>query len=168
MNRKNPIIIGAIVTVIVVGIVLSYFGNELDDVFIRKSHDSVSSGPLTVTQYEHKLGEDVFFLVRDLKLTDKGTIRVFTPEGIEYKTIFYDGSYKQNFNQFFFPDTFAKIDICTPDQLVGIWRAQGPRTAIYSISRLISLRSRLWHRQAGRTRSGFCFRFARFSGFGSW
>jgi len=109
--------------VIVVGIVLSYFGNELDDVFIRKSHDSVSSGPLTVTQYKHKLGEDVFFLIRDLKLTDKGTIRVYTPEGIEFKTIFYDGSFKQNFNQFFFPDTFAKIYICTPDQLVGIWRA---------------------------------------------
>lgn len=87
-----------------------------------KHHDAVWSGPISVTQYKHRLGDNVFFIITGLQPDEKGTIGVFTPEGVLYKTIHYDGSLKSSFNQFFFPDTTATLDICKPEQLVGEWK----------------------------------------------
>ena len=89
---------------------------------IEKQHEAIWSGPIAVTKYEHKLGENVFFLIRGLQSDEIGAIGVFTPNGILFKTIYYDGSKKPDFNQFIFPDTTAELDICTPEELVGIWK----------------------------------------------
>ena len=131
MKKILPVIIISSV-VVIIGIVIfaipSTIQNGYDpddpdgDDNIKQSHDYVWSGPIGVTQYEHRLGESVFFVIRGLLPDEKGTIGVFTPEGILYKTINYDGSKKSDFNQHFFPDTFAEIDVCTPEQLVGVWK----------------------------------------------
>src|SRR3989344_9418923 len=54
--------------------------------------DAITSGPLTITQYQHKLSENVFIIVSGLEPNEKGSIRIFMPDGRLYKTIQYDGS----------------------------------------------------------------------------
>ena len=49
-------------------------------------------------------------------------MQIYTPKGILYKTIPYDGSKKSDFKQYFYPDTFKTLNICTPEDLVGIWQ----------------------------------------------
>ena len=84
--------------------------------------DAVSSGPLTITQYQHKLSENVFMFVSGLEPNEKGNIRIFMPDGRLYKTIQYDGSVKNGFNVYFKPDTSKTRGICEQEEIVGIWK----------------------------------------------
>ena len=84
--------------------------------------DAVSSGPLTITQYQHKLSENVFIVVSGLEPNEKGNIRIFMPDGRLYKTIQYDGSVKNGFNVYFKPDTSKTRGICEQEEIVGIWK----------------------------------------------
>ena len=84
--------------------------------------DAIISGPLTITQYEHKIYENIFMIVSGLGEGEKGSIRVFMPDGRLYKTIQYDGSVKDSFNVYFKPDTSAFRKICEQEELVGIWK----------------------------------------------
>ena len=84
--------------------------------------DAIISGPLTITQYEHKIYENIFMIVSGLGEDEKGNIRVFMPDGRLYKTIQYDGSVKDSFNVYFKPDTSAFRKICEQEELVGIWK----------------------------------------------
>ena len=83
--------------------------------------DALTSGPLTITKYEHKITENIFMIISGLEKNDKGYIRIFMPDGRLYKTIQYDGSKKESFNQYFKPDTSATRKICEQEELVGRW-----------------------------------------------
>lgn len=130
MNKFLPAI-GVPITAIIIGLIVFALPSEPEcdlsndpdcDDDIKKMHDTLWSGPIGVTQYEHRLGEDVFFLIRGLQPDEKGVIGIFTPEGILYKSFEYDGAKKPDFNQYFYPDTFAEFNICVPEQLVGTWK----------------------------------------------
>src|SRR3990172_5719229 len=88
----------------------------------RAHPDVVSSGPLTITQYQHKLSENVFIIVSGLEPNENGNIRIFMPDGRLYKTIQYDGSVKDGFNSYFKPDTSKARGICEQEEIVGIWK----------------------------------------------
>ena len=88
----------------------------------RAHPGAVSSGPLTITQYQHKLSENVFMFVSGLEPNEKGNIRIFMPDGRLYKTIQYDGSVKDSFNVYFKPDTSKALGICEQEEIVGIWK----------------------------------------------
>jgi len=88
----------------------------------RAHPGAVSSGPLTITQYQHKLSENVFIFVSGLEPNEKGNIRIFMPDGRLYKTIQYDGSVKNGFNSYFKPDTSKVRGICEQEEIVGIWK----------------------------------------------
>ena len=62
--------------------------------------DALTSGPLTITKYEHKITENIFMIISGLEKNDKGNIRIFMPDGRLYKTIQYDGSKKESYNQY--------------------------------------------------------------------
>ena len=83
--------------------------------------DAITSGPLTITKYQHKISENIFMIVSGLGEDEKGNIRVFMPDGRLWKTIQYDGSVKEGFNQFFKPDTSKARGICEQEEIVGIW-----------------------------------------------
>ena len=126
MNKKIVPMAGIAIAFIVAGVlVFNIPETEVEDEYaddnLGQAHDAVWSGPIGVTQYEHRLGENVYFIIRGLQSDEKGMIGVFTPEGILYKSFEYDGSKKTSFNQYFSPDTIAFLDICKPEQLVGIW-----------------------------------------------
>jgi len=63
-----------------------------------------------------------FLLIRNVQPNEKDTLRIYTPKGVEFKTIYYNGAIKSDFNQYFYPDTNARLNICTPEDLVGIWK----------------------------------------------
>ena len=83
--------------------------------------DAVSSGPLTVTQHQYKLAENIFIIVSGLEPNENGDIRIFMPDGRLYKTIQYDGAAKNGFNQYFKPDTSKARGICEQEEIAGIW-----------------------------------------------
>ena len=83
--------------------------------------DAITSGPLTITKYQHKISENIFIIVSGLNHDEKGNIRIFMPDGRLYKTLEYDGSLKNGFNSYFKPDTSASRKICEQEELVGIW-----------------------------------------------
>ena len=87
----------------------------------RAHPEAITSGPLTITQYQHKLSENVFIIVFGLEPNEKGNIRIFMPDGRLYKTIQYDGSVKDGFNSYFKPDTSKARGICEQEEIVGIW-----------------------------------------------
>jgi len=84
--------------------------------------DAITSGPLTIIQYAHKISENIFMIVSGLGEDEKGNIRIFMPDGRLYKTIQYDGSVKNSFNIYFKPDTSKLRKICEQEELVGIWK----------------------------------------------
>ena len=84
--------------------------------------DAITSGPLTITKYEHKIGENIFIIVSGLNYNEKGNIRIFMPDGRLYKTLEYDGSVKNGFNSYFKPDTSTLRKICEQEDLVGVWK----------------------------------------------
>ncbi len=81
----------------------------------------IYSGPVGVSQYEHRLGESVYLTVAGLRQGEAGKIGVFTPNGTLYRSFDYNGSEKTSFNQYFLPDTKESLGVCTPEQLVGVW-----------------------------------------------
>ena len=83
--------------------------------------DAITSGPLTITKYQHKVYENIFIIVSGLNYDEKGNIRIFMPDGRLYKTLEYDGSVKSSFNSYFKPDTSELRKICEQEELVGIW-----------------------------------------------
>ena len=127
-NTKGLVLSGIIAGIIIV--LVAYSINFQDDNGTNNENKNnkivkdtgVYSGPITVLQYEHKLGESVFLHVRGLKPHENGNIYIFTPQEILFKKIPYDGSLKTDFNQYFTPDTFTLLQICTPEDLVGKWK----------------------------------------------
>ena len=87
----------------------------------RSHPDAITSGPLTITKYQHKLGENIFIIVNGLGPNEKGNIRIFMPDGRLYRSIQYDGSVKSDFNSYFKPDTSQIRKICVQEELVGRW-----------------------------------------------
>jgi hypothetical protein len=134
-SRKKGAIIGVIVIAAIIGTVsvFALYGNYIDcdretdpdcDDNIPKRHDSISSGPLFITQYEHRLGENVFVYMRGLMPNQAGEIKVYTPKDVLFNTIPYNGSIKSEFNLYFKPDTTVILGLCTKDDLVGEWVAE--------------------------------------------
>jgi len=120
MKKKfiSIIITGVIVAIIAVSV---YFASSQ----IEKSKDEgfewLTSGPFSVKDYQHKLGENIFVVASGIAPDEKGTIRVYTPKNIEYVSYPFDGSMKSDFNVYFKPDTFPRKDRCSPEDFVGNW-----------------------------------------------
>ena len=124
MQKRTSLIVGFIIAAVIIGLIVTLTVEQSLNLDSNegKQHDYVSSGPVSVTQYKHRLGDDVFLVIGDLQPNEKDTLHIYTPKGVEFKTIPYDGSKKSYFKQFFYPDTVAELSICTPEDLVGIWK----------------------------------------------
>jgi len=95
--------------------------SQIENLTDSSHPDAIISGPLTITKYEHKIGENIFIIVSGLNYNEKGNIRIFMPDGRLYRTLEYDGSFKNSFNSYFKPDTSALRKICEQEELVGMW-----------------------------------------------
>lgn len=83
-----------------------------------------------VNKYEYKIGENIFFIARDLSPYDVGSIAFVMPNGTtKYIVIPFDGSIKSGFNQYFKPSLSKARGICSTADLIGEWSVvfQGTR-----------------------------------------
>src|SRR3990172_10904171 len=119
-----PVIVGIIAAIIAVSYFVMLSKNSINEGFEEQTGEfanAVSSGPVTILAYEHRLGENVFVHIRGLGFNEKGNFRFFTPQGVLFKTVAYDGSISSDFNQYFKPTPSEILDICTPEELIGEW-----------------------------------------------
>jgi len=120
MKKKLTYIIIAGVIVAIV-FASTYFASLQTEKSAYKEFEYLTSGPFSVIEYQHKLGEDIHIITHGIAPTEKGTIRVYTPKNVEYVSYPFDGSVKSDFNVYFKVTTSARKDRCSPDDLIGIW-----------------------------------------------
>ena len=120
MKKKFRAIIIAGVIVAIVSVLIYFVSQD-----IAKSHDEgfkwLTSGPFSVQEYQHRLGENVYVVAYGIAPNEKGTIRVFTPKNIDYVDWQFDGSAKPSFNVYFRPHTFTIKNKCSVEDFVGVW-----------------------------------------------
>ena len=95
MEKKFTSIIIAGVVIATVAVLIYFVSQE-----IQKSHDEgfewLTSGPFSVQNYQHRLGENIFIVAYGITPDEKGTIRIYTPKNIEYISYLFDGSIKSH------------------------------------------------------------------------
>jgi len=123
MKKSTISIIIGVAIAIVVGITAVGMLSDVETPGLGHP-DALRSGPLTITQYEHKITENIFFIIDGLDINEKGNIKIFMPDGRLWKTIPYDGSEKQSFNQYFKPDVSKPRQICEQEDLAGRWAVE--------------------------------------------
>ena len=78
-------------------------------------------GPLQINKDKYLLGEYVFVVIKDLRPQDKGTVQFFTPEGILYETMGFNGEVRDFQKKYFKPQLLKAKNLCDKEQLVGTW-----------------------------------------------
>ena len=78
-------------------------------------------GPLQINKDKYLLGENVFVILKDLKPKDKGSVEFFTPNGILYESMGFDGKEKEFQKKYFKPQLLKSKQLCEKEQLVGTW-----------------------------------------------
>ena len=78
-------------------------------------------GPLQINKDKYLLGENVFVIIKDLRPQDKGTVQFFTPGGILYDTLGFDGSERDFVKKYFKPQLLKSKQLCEKEQLIGEW-----------------------------------------------
>jgi hypothetical protein len=114
--------IGLVIIIIIAGIVAAgvysyYQQKESED----RQWKWITSGPFSINKNQYKLGENVFIAVSGLKPTDVGEMDVVDPKGDTYSAIPFNGTMKNNFTQFFEPNTQRRLALCNDTSLVGHW-----------------------------------------------
>jgi len=80
------------------------------------------SGPFAISNFEYKIGENIFIVADNLKLDDVGSMVFVMPNGTtKYIVIPFDGMEKSGFNQYFKPSLSKNRKICDTNDLVGEW-----------------------------------------------
>jgi len=139
---KTGVIIGAVIAVVIIGIVITQFYSEqfikptiidVDDDGVPDEEDSLilaprvwqTSGPFQIDKEKYRLGELVLIRIGDLATNEKGQIAFLRPHnGTHYPvyiTIPFDGSEKETFNQYFKPALSISAKTCSKDNLLGNW-----------------------------------------------
>ena len=78
-------------------------------------------GPLQINKDKYLFGENVYVILRDLNPQDKGSVQFFTPEGILYDSMGFNGADKDYFKKYFKPQLLKAKDLCEKKELVGKW-----------------------------------------------
>ena len=78
-------------------------------------------GPLQINKDKYLLGEHVYVIIKDLNPQDKGHVDFFTPGGILYETIGFNGEVKDYHKKYFKPQLLKSKNLCEKEQLVGVW-----------------------------------------------
>ena len=78
-------------------------------------------GPLQINKDKYLLGENVYVIIRDLRPQDKGSIQFFTPGGILYDEMGFNGENRDFQKKYFKPSLIKSKNLCEKEQLVGTW-----------------------------------------------
>ena len=127
MNKFKIIIPMFIIIIISVGIIITNSNEEkIEEVNIDQEEVWTYSGPFGIDKTEYNIGEKIFIDVMDIPKEDKGTAVILrqlnATHDIEYLSINFDGSMKNNFNRYFEFKLNQWKGICSVNDLVGDWR----------------------------------------------
>ena len=78
-------------------------------------------GPLQINKDKYLLGENLYVILKDLRPQDKGTVQFFTPGGILYDEMGFNGENKDFHKKYFKPGLLKSKNLCEKEQLVGTW-----------------------------------------------
>jgi len=78
-------------------------------------------GPLQINKDKYLLGENVYVILKDLRPKDKGVVDFYTPGGILYDSMGFNGNDKEFQKKYFKPQLVKAKDLCEKEDLVGEW-----------------------------------------------
>ena len=78
-------------------------------------------GPLQINKDKYLLGENVYVVLKDLRPQDKGTVQFFTPGGIVYDEMGFNGENRDFQKKYFKPGLLKSKNLCEREDLVGTW-----------------------------------------------
>jgi len=78
-------------------------------------------GPLQINKDKYLLGENIYVILKDLRMQDKGAVEFYTPGGVLYDTMGFDGSEKEFFKKYFKPQLLKSKNLCEKEKLIGEW-----------------------------------------------
>ena len=78
-------------------------------------------GPLQINKDKYLLGENVYVILRDLRPQDRGVVEFFTPGGILFDEMGFNGSNKEFQKKYFKPQLLKSKNLCEKEQIIGTW-----------------------------------------------
>jgi len=78
-------------------------------------------GPLQINKDKYLLGENVYVILNNLRPQDKGTVQFFTPGGILFNEMGFNGENKDYAKMYFKPGLIKSKNLCEQKDLVGTW-----------------------------------------------
>ena len=78
-------------------------------------------GPLQINKDKYLLGENVYVILKDLRPQDKGSVQFFTPGGILYDEMGFNGENRDFQKKYFKPGLLKSKNLCEREDLVGTW-----------------------------------------------
>ena len=78
-------------------------------------------GPLQINKDKYLLGENVYVVLKDLRPQDKGTVQFFTPDGVLYDTMGFNGEEREFQKKYFKPQLLKSKNLCEKGDLIGEW-----------------------------------------------
>jgi len=141
--NRNVGIATVIGIVIIIGVISfqiydsSYQRSTVDEYYSDKTHEDEKNvkhvvypdNPqtlrgLTINKDKYLIGENVFIRINNIPMGLKDNLQIFTPEGIRYINIPFDGNEKNSFKHYFRPSLMKQFDMCDKEQIVGKWTIQ--------------------------------------------
>ncbi len=78
-------------------------------------------GPLQINKDTYLLGENIYVILKDLRPQDKGTVEFFTPGGVIYDTMGFNGENREFQKKYFKPQLLKSKNLCEKEKLIGEW-----------------------------------------------
>ena len=78
-------------------------------------------GPLQINKDKYLLGENVYVILTNLRPQDKGAVQFFTPGGILFNEMGFNGENKDYAKMYFKPGLLKSKNLCEKKDLVGTW-----------------------------------------------
>ena len=78
-------------------------------------------GPLQINKDKYLLGENVYVILQNIKSGDRGAVQFFTPDGILFDTLEFNGMNKDYYKKYFKPSLLKSKDLCEKEKLIGEW-----------------------------------------------
>ena len=78
-------------------------------------------GPLQINKDKYLLGENVYVVLKNLRPQDMGAVQFFTPDGILFDEMGFNGENRDFQKKYFKPALIKSKNLCEKEKLVGTW-----------------------------------------------
>ena len=141
MNR-NVVIAVAVGIAVIIGAISfqlydsAYQKSSIDEYYADKDHSDEKNikhvvypdNPqklygLIINKDKYLLGENIFIRVTGIPMGLKDSVYFYTPQGIKYLTLPFDGDEKPSIKHYFRPSLIRSENVCDKEEIIGKWSA---------------------------------------------